>query len=191
MSVSLRERVAEIIQQHKQLSDRWKILEITDQILSLFPPQLTEEEVEKILPKKDLFPKDHIQPTCQCPECIAIENRNQAIDDCKSALIGKCGNKDMVTREYACDMALKAKKSGWDDALKYYKINEATPTFSGGEKEVDFEIQRLAGMAQYKPEPKPKDRIEELELIKYAAMPTNEDLAKKINELIRHINKES
>ena len=132
MSVSLRERVAEIIDElEKELRASYKAdgcvtSAITDtnkntatqRICSLFPAQFTEEEVE-ILINKVKAETDPIAFTSVLAQ----------------ALISKCGNKDMVTREYACDMALKAKKSGWDDALKYYKINEATPTFSGGEKE--------------------------------------------------------
>lgn len=128
MSVSLREKVAEIVnsvsisgfiagRDNRPLQQEFIDNKI-DELCSLFPPQLTEGEVEKILPKKIDIIDHHEKYYKDCHRCIEILAINQTIDDCKSALIGKC----------------------------------AIPTFSGGEKKVDFEIQRLAGMAQYKPE---------------------------------------
>jgi hypothetical protein len=134
--------VAEIIQQHKQLSDRWKILEITDQILSLFPPQLTEEEVEKILPKKRICPS-HTPPQYEgCARCDDNWFYNKAIDDCKTALIGKCGaTKDQYRVLWDICDEFNLGAGGCPDNLIREALR-ATPTFSGGEKKVDFEIQR-------------------------------------------------
>jgi hypothetical protein len=156
MSVSLREAqvtkiLGNLLQGDKY--DRDNFNSCLASILALFPPQLTEEEVEKILPKKDLFPKDHIQPTCQCPECIAIENRNQAIDDCKTALIGKCGGTSKEEREIIewcrtqfnlvkfchddCDVPdsehdmFKLADEGSKKLHDYLAQALATPTFSG------------------------------------------------------------
>ena len=48
-------------------------------------PQLTEEELEKILPKKLEMPNERISPLGSAK----IKSRNQAIDKCKQALLSK------------------------------------------------------------------------------------------------------
>ena len=72
-------------------------------ILSLFPSQLTEEEVEKILPAK----MDVNKPPFGKDIHARRIGYNQAIDDCKSTLIGKCatptfsgGEKEEVKPDY-------------------------------------------------------------------------------------------
>ena len=126
-------------------------------ILSLFPTPLTEEEVEKILPAK----MDVNKPPFGKDIHARRIGYNQAIDDCKSTLIGKCGNNDneelkAIKKIIAnldefghpidpeCELPLLATYVyGW--IIDFYTQlctakNElskalATPTFSGGEKE--------------------------------------------------------
>ena len=147
MSVSLRDRICEIVEKYQ--GNQWG-LRIADEVIPLFPPQLTEEEVEKVLPKKKelgdcLNCKTNRQMGYQqiCPECREKIAENKIIDDCKSALIGKCGN--IVTNDKENRLTLrghvhKEVENWWVEihlpesgmVFNVMKKDLATPTFSGG-----------------------------------------------------------
>jgi hypothetical protein len=266
MSVSLREKVAEIVnsvsisgfiagRDNRPLQQEFIDNKI-DELCSLFPPQLTEGEVEKILPKKIDIIDHHEKYYKDCHRCIEILAINQTIDDCKSALIGKCatptfsGEKEKETKIFDLDI----KTIEIVDWLKLhhnhkliisdcfiqcekckeifmYKIPTEQKEYGGPGNSGNFgpipaekkEEKRFGdicnncgcekilhncpecGMKQ--PEPKPKDRIEELEnvidkeLLK-VAIPLElsseevttlaKGLTKAIADMvIRYINKES
>jgi hypothetical protein len=206
----LREKVARIIiadhhfgtaEHHMNCSSCYKIV---DQILALFPTQLTEEQIDEILPKKK---EGH---WCQGKYFEDYKEYNQAIDDCKSALIGKCGvglsNYEIAKRiggvKFWCAKDDTLKDLVGLKGLKQIIDALATPTFSGGEladkekqiAELQLEVNILRKNWFNNQPTKPKDRIEELDLHKVinsiCSMDKDTYLVDKINTIIRHINKE-
>jgi len=133
---------------------------------------LTEEEVEKILPKKKqlkIISSTATKMTKEDGETIdegfywtpeQINIYNQAIDDCKSALIGKCGNVQLSEKDleeflrnvfkieyngnvyfnrkpfnFVSDWFEVTRKEIYGIIAKALSQKLATPTFSGGGKE--------------------------------------------------------
>ena len=156
MSVSLREQIVEILVSNDMCVSIADDKDgVADQILSLFPAPLTEEELEKILPKKRICPS-HTPPQYEgCARCDDNWFYNKAIDDCKLALIGKCGgaevnkellevlkeaeNIDRLAEEMHDPDTSSARCEELADTINSIKLQIkkalATPTFSGGEKE--------------------------------------------------------
>jgi hypothetical protein len=112
MSVSLREvedKIDDILIM-AQISVKSVRQAIIDKVMLLFPSQLTEEEVEKILPKKCLEGNEFDDLTLDLEkQKIYSEGFNKCRELCKSALIGKCatptfsGGEKKSTCEYGLD----------------------------------------------------------------------------------------
>jgi Icc-related predicted phosphoesterase len=233
MNVSLREKILTII------SDNWEkgLVKDTcaDEILKLFPPQLTEEEVEKIISNAE----GNLQG-----EKIGYLCGTHYIKELAKTLIGKCG----CYPKSFCDICFT---SSWAPVPKSTpnaqkvkdkdewvicqlceaerKLREATPTFSGEKegkdtkpipaekKECFHEWEfyststgntcpdliehsykcRKCGEYKYtsnQPEPKPKERIEELNWVGICIMGNTDtvsyitEIKDKLNTVIQRIN---
>jgi hypothetical protein len=84
MSVSLREGIVEILVSNDMCVSIADDKDgVADQILALFPPQLTEEDFPKKLTHS-------LAPGSQFDTAF-MNGYNKAIDNCKASLIGKCG----------------------------------------------------------------------------------------------------
>ena len=163
MSVSLREKIAIDILGKSMWNKEYQY-EITDQILSLFPPQLTTEQKE-YCECKDPRPYDRICVNCMKP--IPAEKREYGKYE-RNQTLRNCLN-------YCRHRLKKHQNTG------LHKI--------GCQLEFVEQLEREFFPKQPDIQHKPKDRIEELVgLINLDIMSNENRIVAKINELVDFIN---
>jgi len=250
MSVSLREQILKTIEDWDSAdSCEESYQELTDQILSLFPPQLTEEQIKKIIvditnkwtnsignpfdlegeqakaiakalatptfsgEKKPPYCSHFNQDGCtqNCFECDYSTEQKEYCK-CKKPWRGvvyegkcmECGKPILAEKKEGTGMKITGRFWSWIEVREdHHDLAEIEISCEDLAKQlsntdvqdlVEFTIRQRGYQSQeYASEPKPKDRIEPIPEFDNPGCCSSESIRtrRKLNELIRHINKES